>query len=456
MTEKDKIKQVLYRFEEGGLVKKNVEQVLSCFSDKIIGIGIGEQGFVTSIEDVKNVFLSGIKSENNNRHSLKYNRVEVLIQNEIFAVVCADISVLSHDNENDKVKSESKLVQSLTMIKKGEEWKICGLHASTPVVTEEAIEAYPLKFAEKTLKSLRDKIGEEAYRIEEQYRQAVLADTIAFYVINFTHDVFEKCQLNSEICAYTKPNTPYEQFIIDNISNYLYDEDREQFLKTFSKENVERAFEDKKVEVSVEYRMKLQDGSFIWLLSVIRLINDQITGDKKGIMYVKNIDRIYKEKLLMLNRANSDIMTDLYNKGFMTLKIKEILEEKPGVFAMLDMDNLKIINDTFGHPIGDKAICAVAQQLKTYFPEPALIGRMGGDEFGIFIPEVRLEEDLKTKLNEMLNSINNVKLEDHESITLSCSIGVVYCSNNDFEQIYKDVDKLLYMSKKSGKNKITY
>ena len=80
--------------------------------------------------------------------------------------------------------SISQFLQSLTLVRRGKDWKICALHASSPIVTEESVEAYPLKFAEKTLQSLKEKIGEEAYLAEEQYRQAVLADTVAFYIIN--------------------------------------------------------------------------------------------------------------------------------------------------------------------------------------------------------------------------------------------------------------------------------
>ena len=61
--------------------------------------------------------------------------------------------------------TQSRFSQSLTLIKEENEWKICCLHASTPIVTEENIDAYPLKFAEKTLQSLRDKIGEEVYAV---------------------------------------------------------------------------------------------------------------------------------------------------------------------------------------------------------------------------------------------------------------------------------------------------
>ncbi len=56
MTEEDRIKEVLYRFEDGGLISKDQDKILSCLSDTIIGIGIGEQGFVTSQNDIIEIF----------------------------------------------------------------------------------------------------------------------------------------------------------------------------------------------------------------------------------------------------------------------------------------------------------------------------------------------------------------------------------------------------------------
>lgn len=165
MTEEDRIKEVLYRFEDGGLISKNQDQILSCISDTIIGIGIGEQGFVTSKNDIIDIFTSGLKEDKEVSHFLDFGRTEIRLLREDTAVLCADVIVTAKCQE---MVTKSRFSQSLTLIKEENEWKICCLHASTPVITEENIEAYPLKFAEKTLQSLREKIGEEVYAVEEQ------------------------------------------------------------------------------------------------------------------------------------------------------------------------------------------------------------------------------------------------------------------------------------------------
>lgn len=164
MTEEDRIKEVLYRFEDGGLISKDQDKILSCLSDTIIGIGIGEQGFVTSQNDIIEIFTAGIKEENEVSHFLDFGRTEIRLLREDMAVLCADVIVTAKCQET---VTKSRFSQSLTLMKEKKQWKICCLHASTPIVTEENIEAYPLKFAEKTLQSLREKIGEEVYAVEE-------------------------------------------------------------------------------------------------------------------------------------------------------------------------------------------------------------------------------------------------------------------------------------------------
>lgn len=456
MTEEEKIKRVLYQFEEAGLISKDIEKAIECFSDQMIGIGIGEQGFVKSIQDVRNVYEAGLKDDDLTQYMLEYNWIEVLICKEEYAVVCADITINSYTDIASR-SSKSKLLQSLSMIKEHGEWKICGLHASTPIVTEEVMEAYPLKFAEKTLQSLREKIGEEAYLAEEQYRKAILADTIAFYVVDFTLDIFEKCQLNCDWCAYTEPGVQYEQFLAEKASEYLVEEDKEHYLECFSKENISKAFQNSQNEVTFEYRMKVPDEPPMWMISILRLITDIVTGHQKGIMYVKNIDQSKRNEMNIKNRATYDEMTGVYNKGMLMYYVSDLLAHTGGIFIMFDVDDFKVINDTFGHPTGDQVLVSIAKELMTVFKEPALIGRMGGDEFCVFIPGNKSIDHIKEELKELQDRIHQIQITDHTVFRISGSMGVAVCEKQiSFDEIYKRSDQALYLAKKNGKDRISY
>lgn len=457
MTDYERIRQVFYDFEDGGLVSKDIHKVLNCLSDRLIGIGIGEQGFVTSKQEVEQIFNQSLKVDDQNQHSIEVERVEILKPADNLATLCAKINVIAR---GEALTQTSTFHQSMTFIREQEEWKICGLHASTIVVTDETLNAYPLKFADKTLELLKEKIGGEAYEQEEQYRQAILADTIAFYIIDFTEDIFEKCQLNGSSCLYTEPGMSYSASLENDISGFVLEEDIPLYLNHFSMEQIKKAYEDNKQQITCEYRMK-SDSGYSWAQTITRLITDKKTGHQKGIMYVKNIDKKKREELAIRNMAITDIMTGVYNKEAMIQYINQMLscpeEMSGGAFLMFDIDNFKLVNDTLGHPVGDEVLIKLARLLKTFFQKDCIVGRLGGDEFAVFLCSRTYQEQLSARLLQLMGAIEQIEIKKGSGLRLSCSIGIaVYRRQKTFHQIYKEADLALYRSKQSGKNQYHY
>lgn len=456
MTDKEKIRELLYQFEYGGLISGDKDMVFNCLADRFLGIGIGEQGFVTSLQDVGAVLTSGAKTDDGTEHSIEFGRVEILIEQEIFAVVCADVHIHTRPGSGGGRAIETSFQQSLTVIKERGIWKICGLHASAPLITEEDIEAYPLKFAEETLRNLKEKIGEEVYLREEQYRLAVLADTIAFYIIDFNKNCFERCQINSNQCVYMEANSPYQQCIDDLSSNYVHKEDLERFINLFSLDNVLNAFAEGINELSCEYRMISSEGNYVWVKTIVRLITDVMTGRRKGIMYVKNIDKDKQVELENRKRADLDGMTKVYNRAAMIREVtgflQETLDSEKGAFMMLDVDNFKLINDTYGHPAGDAVLIAIAKTLKEIFLPPACIGRLGGDEFAVFVCSDLQGDNVKKKIEDLQLKVRELRLPMAPELLLSVSIGVAQKTESCFEELYHLADEALYLSKKQGKD----
>ena len=112
----------------------------------------------------------------------------------------------------------------------------------------------------------------------------------------------------------------------------------------------------------------------------------------------------HKNKFQIL--AHTDSLTNIYNRyGFDELAEKMISKNPQTHFvaALLDIDDFKFINDIYGHSYGDRALKNLADSMKAFFPSDALLGRNGGDEFCILLPNCTFEE---ARCNSCSNSLN--------------------------------------------------
>ena len=129
---------------------------------------------------------------------------------------------------------------------------------------------------------------------------------------------------------------------------------------------------------------------------------------------------------------------------------------------ILDLDYFKTVNDTYGHIAGDKVLSIVGTLLRRSFRENDIIGRLGGDEFIIFIHNPhhqRLEqkEMLYRRLTQLSQQIRDITIEDG-SMHVSASIGIMLLTSLpvSFIELYNNADIALYESKKKGRDCITF
>ncbi len=160
-------------------------------------------------------------------------------------------------------------------------------------------------------------------------------------------------------------------------------------------------------------------------------------------------------------KADTDLLTDLYNKLATERKIKEYISTHPnqqGLLFVLDIDNFKKINDTMGHAFGDEVLRAVGIMIKTEFRASDIIGRTGGDEFTIFLKNVREEEEIKKQVERILRFFSNLQVGEYVKYSPNASIGAAVFPRDaaDFEGLYKAADSALYVAKKRGKNQLAF
>lgn len=449
MNDYEAIEICFRSFIEGSLVEQNVDEVMKLFCDDLMGIGMGAQGVVRCKEDVRPI-LSNNKSEDiHTKTTVSYSNMQIRCYEQKYGSICAAVEVVVEINGE---VSSSRIGQCASLRKIDGEWKIYMLQATPLSINASELEAYPLSFVEDEL---------ESYHMWEKMSELMQLSVIAVYKINLSADTFEQYLSKDEHSVKVSKGDKYEKALFCSANTMLKAEDRLRFIETFSLENIMSSFQKGIHELKLDYETLQPDGMILWLRSVMRLYSER-DGQIKGYLYLINIDQQKRSELEMRYRAETDSMTGLFNKEITRVKINCILHQKPilggGAFLMIDLDYFKQINDTYGHSEGDRVIIEAAGILKKISRQNDIVGRLGGDEFGLFFNGAISEESLRYKAEKICEMIRGITAGKNKGISISCSIGIaLYTDEESFEDLYEKADKALYVRKKEqGRNGYTF
>ena len=169
-----------------------------------------------------------------------------------------------------------------------------------------------------------------------------------------------------------------------------------------------------------------------------------------------NLYFIYKKSIERLNfKASHDELTGAYNRAGFDLLLSS-LDQASTYLLMLDVDNFKAINDTYGHETGDKVLKKLVQVLKKNFRSDDYICRLGGDEFVVFM--VHSDETQRKLIKRKLEQIDQELSYAEDGLPpVSVSVGIVHGSQaNDTAALLSKGDEAMYKSKKQGKHTFTF
>jgi diguanylate cyclase (GGDEF)-like protein len=155
-----------------------------------------------------------------------------------------------------------------------------------------------------------------------------------------------------------------------------------------------------------------------------------------------------------MHRSHTDSLTGLLNKREFLVQLHEELRSgRPFALALLDIDNFKLLNDTYGHLSGDKALLTLVSILKERLRHDDLVGRFGGDEFIIILRGCPQEETC-LRIYEYISHVS-VPL-DGDNIEFAISMGVAFFpkDGSTSEALMEAADKRLYQAKREGKGRI--
>ena len=242
-----------------------------------------------------------------------------------------------------------------------------------------------------------------------------------------------------------------------NVTAYTYEDDLEEGKACDSKPR--KPFLEiiaSKGDGIRDIHCAVPDGSPQWLRITYRTIRDD--GGKPAYLIGKitNIDQEKQEKAMLLDQARKDSLTQLFNaaacRSLISQRLSKLESDGHGALIILDVDYFKNINDLYGHFVGDKMLVETATAINSTFRKQDIVGRLGGDEFIIYMDGETGEETVRERCSMLCEKIGSINLPNASSrISVSIGVAIARC-NQSFNTLYQQADRALYQVKNRGRN----
>ncbi len=259
--------------------------------------------------------------------------------------------------------------------------------------------------------------------------------------------------------------TDYEKEVVDYALAYVVEEDREMVIREMTLSRVIEQL-DKYGKHSFTCGMIESNGKYARKHVDYRYHNKE---EQTILLSRTDITDVYleearkrKELEETLVRAQTDLLTKLLNFQTTMDRITECLVNTNDSYALffIDIDNFKRINDTFGHPAGDRILREIADGLAGIAGESDIVGRVGGDEFVFFSRLDRLQEQAQAEHTAQMicDAIKSIQLTETSGETVTGSVGIALAPLDglDYYTLVTKADQGVYHTKKTGKNNYSF
>lgn len=246
----------------------------------------------------------------------------------------------------------------------------------------------------------------------------------------------------------------------------LYDVLKDDSLPTFAPEDMGLVYENiRRIRagepyLETELRICHENGTYIWCRCRMTQQFGQDGKPVKAIGVLIDIDRDMKRSQYLKKQAEQDALTGMYNKRVTQAIIRDYVmsEGNTGAMMVVDIDNFKRVNDSLGHLYGDAVLSSLAHNMTKSFRDTDILGRIGGDEFLVFLKGVNTFEGARVNAEKILRLFEKLQMGGKQHCDISCSIGISMfpADGRDFATLYQRADYALYQAKKAGKNRYAF
>lgn len=277
---------------------------------------------------------------------------------------------------------------------------------------------------------------------------------------NLSGDIMFDYDVKSDTLSFSEKY--YEVFgrdtMIEKVSkkvsgtDIIYEEDKQVLIENLKGLSINNS------TMRAQIRLMTKDSGYLWYECFIKSIWDM--DDETCLSLIGkfvNIDKHRKEISRWKEAADNDALTGINNRKGLEEKILNIMKsswDSTGVLLFLDLDDFKQINDSKGHAFGDKVLRTVAEKIKSCVRSTDVVGRIGGDEFIVFLNGISGRNAALKKAEEIDRKIQNSCIG--YPVTVSIGIAQFPEDGSEYDVLIKRADQALYYSKNKGKNRYTF
>lgn len=429
-------KNLLTQFLDFYLIKRDLDAALGLLSEQVVSLGTGAQEVALNKAELRELMIHEFESIPGGFQYEISDYREYRYAENVWGSYCSVLTSIQ-DETGMELSFQTRL--TMTAVREGEEWKIVSLHMSAPADQQEGEEFFPIKYGRQAVGKLNPSASKKLVEIMLSMLPGgimggYLEEGFPLYIINDTM---------LEYLGYT-----YEELIAET------DEKMQRIIAPEDWDRVQKTIYDsirKTGGYDVQYRVIRKDGTRMWVDDKGHEIITE-DGRRAMISIMLDINETMRRQERLKQETMEDSLTGIFNrKGALTYIEKYMADHQPGALFLMDIDNFKQVNDTYGHQTGDQVLILLAQVMKTHSRSQDVAARIGGDEFILFLPGFTREDLLRERAGAICASFRSGGAK-YDKVPLSVSIGIaVSDGNTNFDQLFKKADERLYEAKKQGK-----
>ena len=447
------------------LEARDYSGIIRSFDEEVTWIGTGEGELCLSLGDA--VRMLGAESQEWSGHfSIVGEDYRARQLSDDLFLTFGTIRAREESGGQDRVVADINTRFSGVCRLRDGNFSVLHLHHSAPDRYQREGEFFAKSLTEQSNALLKKKIAEKTAELERLNDERRADETRYRFALEATSDlVFEYNASNGLVTAnsalYLGGKDP-AGFLPDDDFPHVYPEDRDRLRESLSSERVRQAFDDGETALSAEYRTLDGEGHYTWVRITLVPIRGSDGKYRRLIGSIKDIDRDKRREQEFKDQSRRDPLTGLYNRRYTEVMVNRFLEKSgpaaSGALFIIDIDDFKAVNDHLGHLLGDAVLRDVSERITQLFRSTDIVGRIGGDEFVVFLKGADDEEVIGEKAGAVLNAFRSTLAGHNAGHAISGSIGIALCPRDggDYRALFEKADSALYSAKKLGKDRCQF